>query len=694
MSISKENNSIKFCCGIVGMFCILITCSNAIAQADKDIYEIQTLAFKTKGKVHLRWFFNSAKQWYEANKQGYFIERAEGNSTNFVKLNTDPVKPISQEESKRYPENDEVYKTMGFVHRQPDYSKANAESAEENLYMMYVLQSSYAKENALLSGSMFIDSTIVSGKKYTYRVSVANVESRKQKITTASIQEDNKLPAITALEVNFNNRVAKLIWDVKPIMNDYFAVILERSDDNINFNPLTPQPLLTSIQDGNAKDIDTSKKIMQYSDQGLENDQLYYYRIKGINIFGIESQPGQVISGSCSNDLNAKPTIISVDTLQKKFILAWVMEDSIKKLVNNYEIWVSKTNMDSSYRKIQEFPARTDLRAVFDYKPDASNYFVIKAIGKKADQVMESAPYLYQLKDSIPPAVPKGFTGTVDNKGVVTLKWKTNTEPDFLGYRVFRSFNNSKNYLVLNGTPFSATGFNDTLSLNQLNSNVYYRIAALDNRFNESAQTDSVHLNRPDTIPPAPAGIKNVTVIENKSIQINWVKSFSADIKNYLLFRKEGTDSLSNWTQLAELNSTDTSYIDKNIQGGTEFTYKLQSVDFGSLKSNFSAPFTARLVKTDAKNKAINNLNAYVSRDKQYIELNWGVSKIENIKEYAIYRSVNNDEQSVNLIATLAADKKIFDDTDVKLNSIYTYYIKAIYKAGGYSNLEKIEVTY
>ncbi len=691
MSIHKENSSRKFCYGVLLLLCILTTNSDAIAQVDKDIYEIQTLAFKTKNKVYLRWFFKSAKQWYDANQQGYIIERAEGNSTDFIKLTANPVKPISQEETKKIPENNEVYKTMGFVYHQPDFSKPEA---EEGIYMMYVLQSSYSKENALSSGSMFIDSTIVSGKKYTYRVSVANVESKKQKITTVSIQDENKLPAAPTLMVNFGNRIAKLNWDVKPIMNEYFAIILEKSDDNINFNALTPQPLLTNIQDANTKDTNTTKKIMQYTDPGLENDQLYYYRIKGINLFGIESEPSVVISGSCSANLQGAPTIISVDTLQNKFILAWVMPDSTKQLVDKYEILVSKNNLDSSYRKILEFPAKNDLRAIFDFKPDASNYFVVKAIGKKADQIMESAPYLYQLKDSIPPAVPKGLTGTVDNKGVVTLKWKTNTEPDFLGYRVFRSFNNSKNYAVLNGTPFAATGFKDTLSLNQLNSNVYYRIAALDNRFNESSQSDSIHLNRPDTIPPAPTGIKKITVIENKSIEINWNKSFSSDVKNYLLFRKEGTDSSSTWKQLAELKNTDTSYTDQNIQPSTDYVYKIQAVDFGNLKSSFSAPFTAKVAKTDTKNKAINNLNAYVSHDKQYIELNWGVSKIENVSQYLIYRTINNNEQTVSLIATLPADKKIFDDNDVKLNSIYTYYIKAIYKAGGYSNLEKIEVTY
>ena len=117
-------------------------------------------------------------------------------------------------------------------------------------------------------------------------------------------------------------------------------------------------------------------------------------------------------------------------------------------------------------------------------------------------------------------------------------------------------------------------------------------------------------------------------------------------------------------------------------------------MDFGNLKSSFSQPFNAKVPKTDAKNKAINNFNAYVSHDKQYIELNWGVSKIVNVSEYLIYRTVNNNEQSVSLIATLPADKKIFDDNDVKLNTVYTYYIKAIYKAGGYSNLEKLEVAY
>lgn len=680
--------------GIIAAFCLMFIFSGVLAQAGKDNFEVKLIAFKVKNKVYLRWFLGNAMQWHAANKQGFYIERAEGTNGIFVKLNKEPIRPISEAEANKLDQKSSAFQTMVFVNHQPDNSDPNAVQSEDALYTMYIVQSSYKREDAILSGSLFVDSTITSGVKYTYRVSVANVEPIKQKLAVFSVQNDEKIPAMPPLEVNFGNRVAKLKWDVKPVMNDYFAVIVERSDDGINFTPLTDHPLLSNMQEANTKEPDPTKKMMQYSDKGLENDQLYYYRIKGTNLFGVESQPSEVVSGSCSNDLHAAPTILSVDTLQNKFILAWYMPDSVKKLVRNYEIWVSKTNLDSSFRKILDFPVRTDLRAVFDFKPDASNYFVIKAIGVKPDQIMESAPYLYQLKDSIPPTVPKGLSGTVDNKGVVTLKWKINTEPDFLGYRVFRSFNNSKNYLVLNGTPFAQTGFKDTLSLNQLNSNVYYRIAALDNRFNESSQTDSIHLNRPDTIPPAPAGIKNVSVIENKSIQINWVKSFSSDVKNYLLFRKEATDSSSSWKQLVELNNTDTSYTDKNIQPATDYAYKIQAVDFGNLKSNFSASFNAKIAKADTKNKAINNLNAYVSHDKQYIELNWSVNKIENVKEYIIYRSVNNNEQNVSLIATLPADKKIFDDNDVKLNSVYTYYIKAIYKAGGYSNLEKIEVTY
>lgn len=680
--------------GGMAAFCLLLICSGLFAQAGKDNFEVKLIAFKVKNKVYLRWMLANATQWHAANKLGYNIERAEGSNGNFVKLNKEPIKPVTEEAANRYDKKSSAFQTIMMVNHKPDDSKPEAEKMEDALYTMFILQSSYKREDAILAGALFVDSTTTSGIKYTYRVSVANTDAIKQKLSVYAVQEDDKMPAMPPLQAAFGNRVASLQWDVKPVMNDYFAVIVERSEDGVNFARVTDRPLLSNLQEANTSEPNPTKKIMRYLDKGLENGQLYYYRIIGTNMFGVESKPGEVVSGICLQELHAAPTVISVDTLQKKFILAWSIPDSVKKQIRKYEIWVSKTNLDSSYRKIQEFPVRADLRTVFDFKPDASNYFMVKAIGARPDQVMESAPYLYQLKDSIPPATPRGLSGTIDSKGVVTLRWKMNTEPDFLGYRVFRSFSNRKNYILLNGTPFSAAGFKDTLSLNQLNANVYYRVSALDNRFNESAQSDSVHLNRPDTIPPAPASIKSITVQENKSVQLIWAKSVSADVKNYILYRKTGTDSSSGWAQLAELSNTDTVYTDKNIQAATDYIYRMQAVDFGNLKSSFSTPFTARIAKGDTKNKAINNLNAYVSHDKQYIELNWSVSKTDNVKEYQIYRSVNNDLQNVNLIATLPADKKIFDDNDVRLNSVYTYYVKAIYKAGGYSNPEKIEVTY
>jgi hypothetical protein len=58
-----------------------------------------------------------------------------------------------------------------------------------------------------------------------------------------------------------------------------------------------------------------------------------------------------------------------------------------------------------------------------------------------------------------PPAVPSGVAASVD-RGIVTVTWKPNTEPDLLGYQVQRAADGSNEWVNL-GQPTTETTFSD-----------------------------------------------------------------------------------------------------------------------------------------------------------------------------------------------------------------------------------------
>lgn len=684
---------------IVNRVVLLLCCfgiSHIHAQTALN-FETKPAAFRAGNKVFLRWSVGSAAQWRQANNLGYNVERAENGSTNFQLLNKTPLKPITLVAAQKYGSKSAVYIVTAMIQQKPDLKDKNGPDDKE-LYGYYLLMSSYNADAALLSASAYTDSTTIPGKKYTYRITVATIAQEKQKASPVTVQDDNTLPALPPVAAKFREKSVNLEWNIKPVMNDYLAVLVERSTDSIHFSAITNPPLLSNLRNGNEKEKDTTKKMMLYSDAKVIQHTKYYYRIKGINVFGINSDPGTIISGICLPDIHTLPRIKSIDTLAGKFVVNWSMADSVKKLVKQYEIRVSETGNDSSYKKIFAFPATKDSITAFDFKPSQSNYFTLRAINQKADQYAESFPYLYQLNDSTPPAFPIGLNGIIDKNGNVTLVWAGNKEPDLLAYKVYRSFSNAEKYSLLTGEPISETTFKEKLPLNQLNTDIYYKVSALDNRYNESALSEPIRLNRPDTIPPAIATLLEVKMNNNKSIEVRWKRSFSKDVVSYALSRKAGDDSLATWTQIATPAASDSVYLDMNVDPAISYAYKIQAVDKGALKSRFSNERSYKApAKAAAKVKLLSNLNAYTSRgEKKYIELNWNINKemAENIREFWVYRVMNGNEAEIALQSVIPGNARVFDDDDVHENTRYTYYIRAMYKTGGSSDLEKINVDY
>ena len=265
-----------------------------------------------------------------------------------------------------------------------------------------------------------------------------------------------------------------------------------------------------------------------------------------------------------------------------------------------------------------------------------------------------------------------------------------NSELDFLGYRVLRAQKKEDEFVLLNATPQKSNSFKDTLPLNQLNTVMYYKIASVDARYNESKTSEVIEVKRPDLIPPAPPRMDSVIVRDNK-IYIQWIQSFSKDVKNYIIYKRGSTDTSKTWKQLITVRNIDTSFSDTDVQPGTTYYYCVQAIDEGNLKSIISDPMSVYLSKSPTALNGVKNLSSYVARQYKYIELSWQNSE-EDAKEVWIYRTSPGEELS--LAAVLPSSKKRYVDEDVKPSTIYKYSLKILYKDGRSSKMQRIEVSY
>src|SRR5690606_33161391 len=79
--------------------------------------------------------------------------------------------------------------------------------------------------------------------------------------------------------------------------------------------------------------------------------------------------------------------------------------------------------------------------------------------------------------------------------------------------------------------------YTDSVNIKTLTPSVWYKIAAIDNRYNMSEFSDIVEVKIPDVIPPVPPVIKNVTA-NHKGVAIHFVPSSSADVVRHEIYRR------------------------------------------------------------------------------------------------------------------------------------------------------------
>jgi hypothetical protein len=86
--------------------------------------------------------------------------------------------------------------------------------------------------------------------------------------------------------------------------------------------------------------------------------------------------------------------------------------------------------------------------------------------------------------------------------------------PHLLGYRVLWANDSTHEFSSRTNEIWMDTTFVDTVSLNTLTRNVYYRIVAVDTRYHHSAPSDILELVRPDVVPPVAPIFTDVYVTE------------------------------------------------------------------------------------------------------------------------------------------------------------------------------------
>jgi len=690
------------------LYTLLVMNTVSFSQSGDSARAVKVLGRAQQDRILLRWAVTDPVSWQYANKYGYKVERftilRDGKLLKVPVrkvLTETPLRPAAQQAwESAIDRNDYAAVAAQSIFGDSFEVSPAKKSAKQDMNLMDIVNKSnemeqrfsfalfaadHSYEAAVLSGLALTDSSVLKNEKYFYKIYTL-VPANLVKIDTGAfyvgLADYADLPQPADLMAAFSNRQVKLQWPVNYLQNVYVSYVVERSEDHgKSYTPINDKPFLNTQNSreaaGNFMKLDS-----------IDNNKEYYYRVRGTTPFGEAGPPSDAVKGMGVDPLTCDLAIHQhqVDEKNKTILLRWTLDCKSDVKVQGYEVQRSSA-ADGVFKMLNNTLLPPVVHEFKDNSPLPTNYYKIIVKGNNGQQ-RSSFPVLIQLADSIPPGAPINLKIAIDTTGIVKLSWQSNTEPDLLGYRVFRSNFANDEYAQITVSALKANAFKDSINLKTLTKKIYYKVAAVDTRFNMSAYSIPVDIVKPDIVPPVPPVFRSVKSI-TQGVELTWIASSSEDVQYTVLLRRHKHSV--EWNELVRVNKDSVTYTDKIPDARNEYQYKLIAVDDAGNESVSSKALWGKRLDNGTR-PVIKDLKAEIDRVQKQVKLKW-VYEQERIAKYSIYRASNNEP--LTLYKSIPADSRGFIDTGLTMTTVYHYRVKAVFKDGAESSFsDELKVEY
>lgn len=658
---------------------------------DPGFTRIMLIARADRDSVVLRWAPGTPHGWRVANRTGYVVERKTGNG-DFARITPDTLHPWLPpqfiEAMKHHKDNAYMGMVLNALWADSILLDAGGadtlgENAERNTTMFgYAL---FAADNdpsiAEAMGLRFVDRHVKVGSQYTYRVRLN--EGRDYRIDPGEVSVEvravAKNPSPTNLVAIGMDRRIELRWEPQH-GPEYTGYLVSRSEDGgKTFKQLHERPIVIVVSSDTAVHPQGG-----FTDTSVINYKVYRYRVRGITAFGEHGTAAEV--RAYAHDLTPPPAplVKSPKQIGKHSVeIAWEMPAACRDLSG---FMVSRSAYsDSNYHDIVKKRLPKSVRQYTDAAAsEAEPYYIITAIDTAGNKA-PSFPLLSTMIDTVPPAVPSGLRGTIDSAGVIHLAWHRNSERNLAGYRILRANAPDHEFTQLKGEVWPDTTFVDTVDVHTLTREVYYRIAAVNLRFNHSAASVPLVIHRPDMIPPEAPVFSDVMATDS-TVLLRWAPSGSSDVQSHVLSRR--TSTKEPWTVLATLSREASSYVDRAVAQNVMYEYRIEAVDSTGLRSPARLTVDGRPFDSGLR-PAVANLTAEFNSKNRTVILHWSYDPEKHEKLFfVIYRAQSGSP--LRSYRSVGGEQKSFIDTGFSGPSAYEYAIKVTTRDGAESALSAV----
>lgn len=693
---------------------ICITClaissvsSQSINPSSKQVApKIEVIAKSYLDSIVVRWAPNSPEVWQYGNQYGYIIERSIlARDTNYFLNNSEkkiltskPIKPIplatweSLTQQNKYAgiAAQAIYgKSFEVVDQSDSFITFFNQAKEmENRFSFSLFAADQSVDVAQAHGLRFVDQSVSKNERYLYRIHIPVPDSSLH-IETGFIYVASRdtvvVPQPQQLEIEFGDRIAQLSWNKQYYDHIFTSYIVERTNNLAKGFERIQQPPIINPTSARQQPV----RRMYITDSLPDNSATYYYRIRGVTPFGEISPPSDTVSG------RGIPAVVSVHPMitnhrllsDNRVKLQWEFPQEYNTQIKGFRI--TRSDQANGIYDTLSIIIGSAVRFYIDRSALPVNYYMVQAIDLQG-RINNSMPTMVQLEDSIPPLPPIGLNGQIDTLGKVEITWQNNTEPDVAGYRVLMANNSEGPFVQISDDLIKENHYTSQTIVKTLSKYIYYRLVAVDKRYNRSQPSEVLRLERPDVVPPAPPVFQQAIAIDS-AIQLSWVSSPSSDVVKHVLYRRQL--HFNAWEIIAAFDSilTVSTYTDQEVIIGHDYEYRMIAVDRAGLASVPSVSIKVSALDHGLR-PPITQYYGKADRNAKHVQLAWNYTQ-KDIEKFLLYRTAEN--QPLRLLKALPSDRNSFLDQNLIVNTTYTYRIQAIYTDGGQSPLsEELTVNY
>ncbi|MDX1913162.1 MAG: hypothetical protein SFV22_16835 [Saprospiraceae bacterium] len=649
----------------------------------EPVQGLQAIGRYHNGRVELRWAPADFATWQRGNQNGYIVERYDENG--MVSLSLQPLKPLSLED---WASKTDTSNPWNKAAAQLLYGKAKGLPQKPTMAQVKEISQlqAYQLANALIAADLssetargmalaFSDPDVQPGKTYGYRIRLAAAQPGKNDTTRVFVETKKtwESPQVQGLRAESAEHAVVLKWNKQLSAAHFTAFWVEKSTDGgKSFARLHTEPLFVSgFSSDGAENF--------YVDSLKANYQSAHYRITGITPWGDVGKTSTVVKGM-GRDMTppgGAENVKAVSHAANKVTITW---DAV---VNPADLagWYIRRGNDAAgiFTNINNKPLPPATRQFTDTEPFAfqSNFYRVVAVDTAGNEGVSFNAYCY-IVDSMPPAKPIGFVGAIDSNGVAFLAWEMGKEPDLRGYRVYVSHGPNREFRQLTTEPLLQNFYTDTLTLRTLSEKIFYRVAAVDYRWNHSEYTPVLELKKPDIVPPVAPVFKQYRVLAD-SVMLQWANSSSEDVIAQVLWKKEGN---GDWKMAAKFKQPFPDYFtDHALTADISTTYALEAIDDDNLSSGKSNSIS---VVATAQRPVVQQLTVSFDKEQTQAKLHWKYPT-QDCRFVVLRGEIGGD---LTPLKSVPGAEPAFADA-LREQREYRYAVKAVFSDGSESDISE-----